>query len=294
MVIITDKVGQLGNRLFEFSYVIANAIENDYRVINHNFDDYEEYFEATANSKFDGYKISTRFKIGNTSLNKLFLKIQSVLNNRDLLESNWHKVEHISNEAGEGGGGISLNMNTNEFVSNAKNKIVFLSGAWYDDNDNFAKHAKLIRKYFTPKAFYQTKVLEKINSIRKENYILAGIHIRKGDYANFLDGEYYFENDVYVTKMQEIEEIFAKQGRKVQFLICSNEKTEVNDFSKFDATISTDHFIVDLYSLAQCDYIIGPPSTFSRWASFYGQVPLLAIDKEKSIYSLNDFEIVIY
>ena len=31
--------------------------------------------------------------------------------------------------------------------------------------------------------------------------------------------------------------------------------------------------IGDLYSLAACDYIIGPPSTYTQWASFYGQVP---------------------
>jgi hypothetical protein len=32
--------------------------------------------------------------------------------------------------------------------------------------------------------------------------------------------------------------------------------------------------VEDLYSLARCDYLLGPPSTFSLWASFYGNVPL--------------------
>jgi hypothetical protein len=30
----------------------------------------------------------------------------------------------------------------------------------------------------------------------------------------------------------------------------------------------------DLYALARCDYIMGPPSTYTQWASFYGNQPL--------------------
>jgi hypothetical protein len=31
----------------------------------------------------------------------------------------------------------------------------------------------------------------------------------------------------------------------------------------------------DLWTLSKCDFVFGPPSTFSQWASFYGKVPLL-------------------
>jgi hypothetical protein len=33
-----------------------------------------------------------------------------------------------------------------------------------------------------------------------------------------------------------------------------------------------------MYVLAACDLILGPPSTFSIWASYYGQVPLMQLD----------------
>jgi len=29
-----------------------------------------------------------------------------------------------------------------------------------------------------------------------------------------------------------------------------------------------------IFSFAKCDYIVGPPSTFTSWASFYGDVPV--------------------
>jgi len=50
--------------------------------------------------------------------------------------------------------------------------------------------------------------------------------------------------------------------------------------------------ITDMYSLAKADYIIGPPSTFTMWASFYGSVPLLVIDNRKENILLSDFKIV--
>jgi hypothetical protein len=34
----------------------------------------------------------------------------------------------------------------------------------------------------------------------------------------------------------------------------------------------------DLYALARCDYIMGPPSTYTQWASFYGNRPMLSLD----------------
>ena len=34
----------------------------------------------------------------------------------------------------------------------------------------------------------------------------------------------------------------------------------------------------DLYALARCDYIMGPPSTYTQWASFYGNHPMLSLD----------------
>jgi hypothetical protein len=39
----------------------------------------------------------------------------------------------------------------------------------------------------------------------------------------------------------------------------------------------------DLYSLAACNAIMGPPSSFSMWASYYGQVPLHMLESEDQL-----------
>ena len=50
--------------------------------------------------------------------------------------------------------------------------------------------------------------------------------------------------------------------------------------------------IEDLITLSQCDYLIGPPSTFNIWASFYGEVPTYHIEDSEFEFELNDFRIL--
>ena len=50
------------------------------------------------------------------------------------------------------------------------------------------------------------------------------------------------------------------------------------------------HFITDLYCMASCDGIIGPPSTFSQWASFYGKVPLSFIFTKDDVIQLREYK----
>jgi hypothetical protein len=47
----------------------------------------------------------------------------------------------------------------------------------------------------------------------------------------------------------------------------------------------------DLFSLAACDYIMGPPSTFTLWASFFGGVPLYTINNSSDSLRIESFAI---
>jgi hypothetical protein len=45
----------------------------------------------------------------------------------------------------------------------------------------------------------------------------------------------------------------------------------------------------DLYALAGCDWILGPLSTFSQWAAFFGNKPLLFLHSQNDSVKLNRF-----
>ncbi|MCJ7694471.1 MAG: hypothetical protein MUO40_03510, partial [Anaerolineaceae bacterium] len=76
---------------------------------------------------------------------------------------------------------------------------------------------------------------------------------------------------------------------KVRFLITSNEKQDSNYFSEFDHVIGNGHPIEDLYSLAKCDYITGPPSTYSSWAAYYGSKFIHHFETIDKPIQLSDF-----
>ena len=52
----------------------------------------------------------------------------------------------------------------------------------------------------------------------------------------------------------------------------------------------------DLFALAGCDRVIGPPSTFSQWAAFFGDVPICFLDEGKPLapdrFSVSDLSVI--
>lgn len=107
-----------------------------------------------------------------------------------------------------------------------------------------------------------------------------------------MGGKYFFQDAVYSGYMKKLESLFP--NCKVKFLICSNEKINEISFSNFNISLGLNHELLDLYSLAQCDFLIGPPSTFTNWASIYGNVPLYKIRDSDSNITLEDLEVIQY
>jgi len=165
--------------------------------------------------------------------------------------------------------------------------VIFVSGLQFRDITSIIKHGDEIRAYFRPARPFAEAVNLLIKTIRKNCEVLIGIHIRRGDYANHLGGRYCFEVKNYIGIIDNLKALFP--DRKVGFLICSNEKLNRDIFGRANCSFGTGHFLEDMYALASCDYIVGPPSTFSLWASFYGQVPLCFLQKIDEPLALADF-----
>ena len=91
--------------------------------------------------------------------------------------------------------------------------------------------------------------------------------------------------------MQRITSLFPQ--KKVAFLICSNTKVNAESFPGMSVIKGTNHELEDLYAFSKCDYLAGPPSTYTMWASFYGDVPLYQMHDPNSAFSIEDFKIII-
>ena len=165
----------------------------------------------------------------------------------------------------------------------------YLLGCRFINQSTFIKHADAVRNYFRIADKYQQSVNTLMTKVRKSGDVIVGVHIRRGDYKGYIGGRYFYEIEQYVKIMEQTENLFP--NKKVAFLVCSDEQQKREEIAKFNVTFANNNIIEDMYSLAQCDYIFGPPSTYSVWASFYGEVPLYKIVSPDKVISLDNFEV---
>jgi hypothetical protein len=117
--------------------------------------------------------------------------------------------------------------------------------------------------------------------------LLVGVHVRRTDYERFKDGRFFYSHAQYRDLMVSVEAIFPE--RDVTFLVCSDERVPSEAFAGLDVVRGPGQELEDLYALASCDLIIGPPSTYSAWASYYGEVPRCQISDPTELVARTSF-----
>lgn len=290
MLIIGQEYGRLGNRLITFAHFIANAIEYKYQVLDPAFSEYARYFVGTSAHLLSQYPADLQ---ENSALG-IFTAVMSRLVHKliylpaNLIQkgkipwqhSAFHETITISYPA-------VYDWKHSRYLDFVHDKYVITPGWVFWDHENVLKHAGRIREYFQLVPYYRTRVDEHINSCREGCDVLIGIHIRQGDYQDWMGGKYYYTVDQYIKLIRRVERLFLNQ--KVRFMICSDEQLDVPNFADISICKGPGSAIEDMYALAACDYIMGPPSTFSGWASFFGDVPIYFIHDINDNVMLADF-----
>lgn len=160
---------------------------------------------------------------------------------------------------------------------------------WYD---LFLKYKQEILELFQ----FDEEVKKIPNTILQgvpSNNIRLGVHIRRGDYRTFHDGIYYFNDEQYVQFIQQF--LSLHKEKKVSIFICGNypeidEKVYLDAFPNLSITFPKGNPGQDLYLLSQCDWLMGPPSTFSLVASMYRETPLYWIESANATISDASFD----
>lgn len=151
-----------------------------------------------------------------------------------------------------------------------------------------------LKQVFRPKEEIMQKAEAMIADLRKKSNIVVGVHIRRGDYATWNDGRFFYELEDYRQFMLRVQQCYPKQ--KVGFFISSNEDFPTGTFNgcvchRFGKEPSG--AVLDLYTLSLCDRIIGPFSSYSRWASFIGEVPLCFLENKDQQFTEDCFSKIV-
>lgn len=282
MLIISAKSGLLGNRLLLFANFIALAIDNNLTVLNPAFEEYAEFFIGTSRDFLCCYPPPDCTAAGNKFIRNKYYKTVKYLRDKKVF-----KTQEITREK-------PFNLVNYPNIETLKDSSivcfqgwVFRDGWFVEDLPKLHKYADRIRAYFTPLERYTINVNNLILNIKNSADIIVGIHIRQGDYAQHQNGRYFYKTEQYLAVMNSLIKLF--EGKTIKFLICSNVPQEPSLFEDFNCVFATSHLIEDMYALAECDYIVGPPSTYTMWASFYGEKPLYMIRDVRQAINLKDF-----
>ncbi len=204
--------------------------------------------------------------------------------------------------------GVNMNMKIQELTSDLnrylskKNNVLIINSelikdAWkyIPDHNLMSEYKSEIRQLFAPQNQTVMQVEKVFDQNVKPERLIVGVHLRRGDYKTFMNGRYFFDGEVYRLAMNTLQEQIQREtGNETLFLLCSDSPVNMNSFDDFNTfQVKDTSAIKDLYALSRCNYIIGPPSTFSMWASYYGDVPLrFLMSKEENIH-LSDFSPIV-
>ncbi len=271
MIIISKHTNQLCNRLFTYLPIMSYALEaNEPVCFLFQYKQYDSFF---PNLKKEGIKSYWK---ENSRKNSYF----SLLFNGIIRGINYF---------------VHVVLMPGEKIPLHKPLGILFNPKWREvrhDKAFIKKHSEHLRYLFSP----AKEVWESIDALWKEQsgeYITVGVHIRRGDYRTYKNGIWHFDFEVYKKFMLQLEAVFKDENKAVRFFVCSNEKIESSHFNGCNVIMQEgDDMIFDLYALSRCEYIIGPPSTYSQWASFYGKKPLAVLIDANSELSGKDFSII--
>lgn len=252
MIILCQRYGNHANRLMQNVHLEIFCRENGIRFINADFEDIVPYFKGTTSVRFA------------KALRFLSRKFQAKV------KSSQHEIE----------------------LDDIKDKLLgrriqFVNGFGYRAYNLIEKyHDYISDKYSIKEELKDKQLLEIINQQRLEGKTLIGVHIRRTDYKEYKNGKYYYSLDQYKQIIVNFRELIGEN--RAYFVLFSDETVQI-DLPNCIQSHGT--WYQDLDSMSACDYLIGPPSTFSCWASYMGNVPQYFIEDINRTIQLNDFKV---
>jgi len=201
----------------------------------------------------------------------------------DTLRSKWPPVS-VLRSGSFPPGEIPLSLSA---VERAERAAVLVVVGWrFRDDQAVREHGDLIRAIFRPRPRFRQAVDDSLAPLRDRCDIVIGVHVRRTDYAAFRGGRFFYSDTDYRRVMADL----AERNGRVGFLLASDAPLDIRAFGGLTVRQAPGHELADLYALAGCDYIVGPPSTYSTWAAFYGPTLLFHIMSPHEHVTFEDFK----
>jgi hypothetical protein len=170
-----------------------------------------------------------------------------------------------------------------EFVERLRGRRKVYLAAWnLRDWALLEKHQQAVRRFLAPAEQFCKPARALIEVLRARYEKVVGVLIRQTDYRAWANGEFFFTSNEYRVF---IEQLRARFGPRTAIVLATDEVQPAGIFDGLDVAWCTGaeagpgHYLESFAALSMCDVVVSAPSTFSAWAAFLGDVPLLPISK---------------
>jgi len=281
VIVITEKYGELGNRLFRFARIFSLTQKEKCGLLDLTFFQYS-YLYAPKN-----FFIAFLFMSLQLLNNQRLKKIEKKLSVSPRVVS-WKVMPEQ-----EEGRCVEISQLKKIIDATLVRVVLFTKGSFFFRCDEIEERTKeKLRRIFRLKSRYLVTakaLLKKAGVLSQQNKIVA-VHIRQGDYKIFANGIYYFEEAIYASCMKHL--AATSSGKNLIFILLTKETIKLQAFEGLPFCFFGNQSIgVDQALLQLCDYIISPPSTFSAWPSFLYNIPQAIIRSKTTPLEWSDFRI---
>jgi hypothetical protein len=259
VLLITDAIGGLCNQLFRFAHIAAYAAETGATVAHPRFEHANAFpaLRADPLCRFPARKPGApAARRGSRALARGVTRM--------LVKT---PLPRLAAETGT----IDLG---EDHVRAAlrRNRMTLLSGWALRAPDALRTYADDVRALLALDPEYVAAAGATVERARADGDLVLGVHVRQGDYAIWESGRHFYDDRQYVQVMRSAQAAFDR--RTIAFVVASSEPKKPDAFDGLPVQLAPGDRYGDLAALAACDLIVGPPSTFSAWASFMSGAPL--------------------
>ena len=270
MIVTFYRFGRLGNRLFTFSNLIAFSELHRVPVLAPSFSEYRRNFPFFRDNPACAYGFGEVRPPGMTAARMVAAaaKVGLVPTVR-FWEGRY--VYFDREDAGDP-----------RVAAMLQAPRVLFEGWDFCSREAIRAFRGRICEVFTPDGRIMEAVSARMAPFGDRGDILVGVHVRWGDYRGT---SRFFDLSEYVARMKQIRALLSPS--RVMFVVLSPEMVPPESLPENSVILRGGSPLEDMYSLAACGYIVGPPSTFSMWASYYGGVPLFVMKAGEKFQDLS-------
>jgi hypothetical protein len=279
-VLIASKSGRLGNRLFQSAHFMGNSLAHGYRLLNPSLDEYAPLLQGSRQDPLCGTPVC--FPSGDpefaAQLRTIALRLSEILVPAAAMIRP-QAVRILDIRESHDAVGASYDMSNPDFLGLLQpGGLVAMRGWSFSDHPNLARFRPQILRYHAPVDPIAAAARLAVNRAKEASGMVIGVHIRQEDYRFWKGGIHYYEVEDYARWMRSCAEVWSDADPA--FLICSSNEIDPAPFRGIRTVRGPGFPMGDLHALSLCDRIIGPPSTFSQWASYSGNVPLCILESK--------------